>query len=327
MKPANEISAPSPGRSWRNIRQEVKPLAMGRKGRRRQIQSWVKVGALCTFGAGAAWGLYEVVHYWETDRTVLANAVHSEPVKDIVLIADRSGVLTQQWTAGVLSLPRSASLMSLDLPALRDKLLAHGQVRGAKLTRSFPATLVVALEERTPVARIQASDGLGAPKQLLVAKDGVVYDGFNYNRQMLAGLPWLDGIRLVRAGNGFEPIAGMGDVSALLATARGEALHLYSGWLIVSLARLAGADEIVVKAQDIPEIVFSRKRDFRRQIAELDYVVERVRTLPDPTLQSVNLALEGQVPVKLLNTPDELARMPAPGFSIPSPQRNVKRDL
>jgi cell division protein FtsQ len=144
---------------------------------------------------------------------------------------------------------------------------------------------------------------------------------------MLAGLPWLDGIRLVRAGNGFEPIAGMGDVSALLATARGEALHLYSGWLIVSLARLAGADEIVVKAQDIPEIVFSRKRDFRRQIAELDYVVERVRTLPDPTLQSVNLALEGQVPVKLLNTPDELARMPAPGFSIPSPQRNVKRDL
>jgi cell division protein FtsQ len=327
MNPTREISAPPPGRSWRNIRQEVKPLAMGRQGRRRQIFAWVKVVALCVLGAGAAWGLFEVIHAWETDRAALATAVHSQPVKDIVLITP-GGVLTREWAAGVLALPKSASLMSLDLPALRDRLLAHGQVRVVVLTRNFPATLVVTLQERTPVARVQASDGQGVPQQLLVAKDGVVYDGFNYDRQMVAGLPWLDGIRLVRAGHGFEPIAGMADVSALLATARNEAPNLYSGWLIVSLARLAENDEIVVKAQDIPEIIFSRKRDYLRQVAQLDYVVERVRTLPDPTLQSVNLALEGgQVPVKLLSTPEELAKMPAPVLSIPPPQRIVKRDL
>lgn len=327
MSATEDNFAPPPGRSWRNIRQEVKPLAMSRKGRRRQIFAWLKVGAFCTFAAAAAWGVYVVVHEWRTDRAALTTAVHSEPVRDIVLITD--GVLTQKWVSGVLQVPKAASLMSLELPVLRDKLLAHGQVRVAVLTRSFPDTLVVTLQERTPVARVQADDGSGAPRQLLVAKDGVVYDGLNHDKQMLAGLPWLDGIRLVRSGNGFATIDGMSDVSALLSTAQLQAPHLYRDWLVVSLARLAERDEIVVTAKDIPEIVFSRKRDFFKQVAELDYVIDAARVLPEPALQSVNLSLEGQVPVRLLGSPEELAKSPPPVFSLqPTSQRKAsKRDL
>ncbi|MDB6113456.1 MAG: ftsQ [Lacunisphaera sp.] len=322
------ISGPTPGRSWRNIRQEVKPLAMSRQGRRRRTVAGFKVGALCTLVAALGWGGYVIVHEWETDRAALAIAVHSEPVRDIVLIP--SGVLTQKWVEEVLALPKSASLMALDLRALRDKLTAHGQVRVAVVTRRFPDTLVVTIEERTPVARVQANDESGATKQLLVAKDGVVYEGQNYNAQMLAGLPWLDGIRLVRAGNGFEPIDGMADVSALLSTVQLQAPHLYREWLIVSLARLAGSDEIVVKAQDIPEIVFTRKRDFFKQIAQLDFVIEdAARVMAEPSLKSVNLTFENQVPVLFGQTPEELAKTPAPlrNFSIPTPQRKDKRDL
>ncbi len=318
--------APPPGRSWRNIRQEVSAPAMSRRGRRRQVFAWLKICALCTFTAVAAWGVYGIAHEWRTDRAALATAVRSEPVRDVVLITD--GVLTQKWVSGVLQLPKSASLMSLELAVLRDKLLAHGQVRVAVLTRSFPDTLVVTLQERTPVARVQASEG-GAPTQLLVAKDGVVYDGLNYDRQMLAGLPWLDGIRLVRTGNTYAAIEGMSDVSALLSTAQLQAPHLYRDWLIVSLARLAERDEIVVRAQDIPEIVFSRKRDFFKQIAQLDYVIEAASVLPEPALKSVNLSLEGQVPVQLLHSREELAKSPQPFFSLPSTaQRKAsKRDL
>jgi cell division protein FtsQ len=120
----------------------------------------------------------------------------------------------------------------------------------------------------------------------------------------------------------------MTDVSALLSMAQLEAPQLYRTWLIVSLDRLEARDEIVVKAQDVAEIIFTRKRDFRKQIAQLDYVVDRVRILPDPALLSVNLALEGQVPVTMRNTPDELAKLPADNFSIqPSQQRKSKRDL
>jgi cell division protein FtsQ len=289
---------------------------MSRRGRRRQLAAWAKVGALSV-----------VAHSWSTDRAALATAVRSEVVRDVVLITD--GVLTRDWAAGVLALPKSASLMALDLPALRDRLLTSGQVRVAVLARSFPDTLVVTLQERTPVARVQAADPDGKARQLLVAKDGVVYEGLNYDKAMLAGLPWLDGIRLVKSGNGYEPVAGMADVSALLSTAQLQAPHLYREWLIVSLARLAGRDEIVVKAQDIPEIIFSRKRDFFKQVAQLDYVIDAAHGLEAaPMLQSVNLSLEGQVPVRLQGSPDALAAAPdAPSFSLQPSQRKPKREF
>jgi POTRA domain, FtsQ-type len=325
MNQADPLSVPPPGRSWRNIRQEVSAPAMSRRGRRRQVLAWVKAGAFATFFAAAAWGTYALVHSWATDRAALATAVHSEPVRDIVLITD--GVLDQKWAAATLALPKSASLMSLDLPELRDRLLRSGQVRVAVLGRNFPDALVVTLQERTPVARVQAAAGPSAPRQLLVARDGVVYDGLNYDRQMLATLPWLDGIRLVRSGAGFEPIAGMADVAALLAMAQLQAPNLYRDWLIVSLARLADRDEILVKAQDIPEIVFTRKRDYFKQIAQLDYVVDAARALPEPTLQSVNLSLDGQVPVRLQRSPDELAQAAPPAFQLNPPQRKGNRDL
>ena len=142
-------------------------------------------------------------------------------------------------------------------------------------------------------------------------------------------LPWLAGVRLVKTAAGrFEPIKGMSNVAELLSMAQLEAPQLYRGWLIVSLERLEARDEILVKAQDIPEIVFSRKRDFRRQIAQLDYVVDSVRVMADPTLLSVNLALDGQVPVKMRNSPDDLAKLPPENFSLqPSQQRKSKRDL
>lgn len=325
MKPATVNSAEAPGRSWRSIRQEVSSPAMSRKGRRRRLIASLKVGGLAASVALAGWGLYTLVHSWETDRAALASAVHSAPVKEIALVTD--GMLTKKWTTEVLALPKGTSLMALDLQALRDKLLAHGQVRVAVLTRSFPDTLAVTLHERTPVARIQASEGFGLTRQLLVAKDGVAYEGRDYDRQLIDSLPWLDGVRLVKSGAGYAPIAGMAEVSALLSTAQLQAPHLYRSWLIVSLARLELADEILVKAQDVPQIIFSRKRDFYKQVAQLDYVIDASHLLPEPGLQSVNLTLEGQVPVRLSGTPEELMTATPAQFPIQPPQRKGKRDL
>lgn len=324
MKPKTDNSAESPGRSWRTIRQEVSTPAMSRRGRRRQLWAWTKVTVLGLSAVLAVWGGVSLYNSWSTNRAALANAMHSDPVKDTVVITD--GVLDKRWAAGALALPKGASLMALDLPALRDKLLAFGQIRVAVLTRSFPDTLVLTLQERTPVARIQASDGL-LTRQLLVAKDGTVYAGLNYDKPLLDSLPWLDGVRLVKSGNDFAPISGMAEVSELLTTAQLQAPHLYRGWQVVSLARLAEADEIIVKARDVPKIVFSRKRDFYKQVAQLDYVIDASHVLPEPNLQMVNLTLEGQVPVRLQGTPDELAKVIHPEFSLQPPQRKTKRDL
>ncbi len=325
MKSPTANFAEPPGRSWRTIRQEVSAPAMSRKGRQRQVGHWLKLSLLSVSLGLVGWGGFAVFHSFTTDRMALATAVHSAPLGEVVLITD--GVLSQKWTAGVLALPKPSSLLALQLPALREKLLAYSQVRGAVLTRRFPATLVITLQERSPVARVQASEGFGRMKQLLVAKDGVVYEGVNYDPTLLASLPWLDGVRLVKNGNGYTPIPGMTDVSALLSTAQLQAPHLYREWLIVSLARLAEADEIVVKARDVPQIVFSRKRDYYKQVAQLDYVIDAAQVLAEPNLQSINLTLEGQVPVRLTGTPDELVPAARPEFSLQPPQRKLKRDL
>lgn len=302
---------------------------MSRLGLRRRFLGWCKFAGLTATVALAGWGGYQLMHSWETDRAGLATAVHSAPVRETVLITD--GVLSQHWVTRTLDLPKGASLMALDLAALRDRLLAHGQVRLAVLTRSFPDTLVVTLQERTPVARVQASEGLGLTRRLLVAKDGVAYEGIGYDRQLLASLPWLDGVRLVRQGRGYAPIAGMADVSALLTTAQLQAPHLYRDWLVISLARVELADEIVVQAHEVPRIVFSRKRDFYKQVAQLDYVLDAARGLPDGSgLQTVNLTLDGQVPVSLQGAPGDPVAPPVdqPGFSLQLPsQRRIQRDL
>ena len=330
MTPESNPSAP-PGRSWREINQDVTPRAMSAKGWRRRQLAWLKIGSAVLLLGGLGWGSWTVVDSWQHDRASLASAVHSEAVKEIVLITD--GVLTQKWVAATLALSPGVTLMEVDLARLRDKLTAQGQVRVAVLTRSFPDTLVVTLQERTPVVRVQVQEGLDRPRPLLVARDGVVYDGTNYEPAMLASLPWLDGVHLVRQGNGYAPVSGMDSVSNLLTTAQLQAPHLYRNWLIVSLARLAARDEIVVKAQDIPEIVFTRREDFFKQVSQLDYVADMTSRVPDSTLQSVNLTLGGQVPVRLSRTPDELDKLkpatgPVPNFSLqPTSTRKVKRDL
>jgi len=155
-----------------------------------------------------------------------------------------------------------------------------------------------------------------------------VYDGTNYDMQMVGGLPWLDGIRLVRDGTGFAPIAGMAEVSRLLTTAQIEAPGLYRNWLIVSLAKLAERDEITVKAQDVPEIIFSSKVDYYKQIAQLDYVMEKTKERPDAVVRSINLSLAGQVPVKFDQAPDALDKPEySPQFTLQPLQRKGQRDF
>jgi cell division protein FtsQ len=281
---------------------------MSRTGRERRQQQILRIAAAATVVAAVAWGGVEIARTVRDDRGRgrLAAAEPDAPLKAIALTTD--GVLTRAWVERTLALPKSAGLMSMDLYALRAKLLASGQVAAAVLTRNFPSTLGVSLQERSPVARVMAQLGDEPPQPLLVARDGAVYAGENYDRAMLATLPWLDGVKLARAGGGLAPIDGMETVADFLATARNQAEPLYRTFVVVSLARLASDEEIVVRSRDIAAITFSTRDDFFRQLARLDYVLDLARTQPDKPVDAVNLADGLQVPVAFGDT----ARLKAP---------------
>jgi hypothetical protein len=223
--------------------------------------------------------------------------VKSAPVKYVDSRSD--GVLDHGWVTRTLALPKTAGLMELDLHALRTRLLESGQVRTAVLTRKFPETLVVMIEERSPVLRVRAQVGTSPAKDLLVARDGVIYDGVGYDATLIATLPYLAEVPLKLVQGRFQPVDGMDKVADLLSTAHANIPSLYSGWYVVSLARYALDGEIIVRSKDIKEITFgTRESDFFKQVAQLDLIVETGHVQADHPALSINLAVGGsQVPV------------------------------
>jgi cell division protein FtsQ len=301
---------PPPSRSWKDIRQGVNPRAMSKEGHRRRTVAGLKFAAVCALVLGGAAAAIEVYLTWESNPARIKDPGQSTPLKQVFFSSD--GVLDRPWLDQTLALPKNASLMNLDLAVLERRLLASGQAQSVVLRRRFADnSLAVAVQERTPVARMMVQVGGDPPRLRLVAPDGVVYEGVGYEPAVLERLPWLDGVRLRRsAKHGFEPIAGMERTAELLHAAQALVPELFAGWHVVSLARFASDQEIMVRSAVIPEIVFDVRDDFPRQLARLDYIVDFFRSKGAPPLQRIDLALGGQVPVELQETaPLEPARV------------------
>ena len=286
------IIAPT-ARSWRDIPQPVKPRAMSREGKWRLTTSVLRAtGAAAVIGV-VAWGLWEVACALQENPQKMPEAARAVPIKQLELRTD--GVLGNEWLARTLALPKNASLMELELQALRLKLMVGGQVNAVSLTKNFPDTLKVQVGERSPVARVMAN-WRGEQRALVVARDGVVFAGEGYAAALLATLPWLDGVKLTRTEERYQPIEDMGLVAELLARARLDADHLYHTWQVVSLARLRSDEVIEIRTKPGTLVVFSANGDFFQQLAKLDYQWEALATAPNPP-RKIDLSLGREVSV------------------------------
>jgi len=318
-------SIPPSARSWKDIRQGVNKRAMAREGRRRLWLASAKAALVCAVVVGCGCAVLAVYQMGQSDPGRLKEPVKAPPLQRVVFSTD--GVLDRAWLDQALALPRTTSLMALDLAALERRLLASGQVHSVVLRRRFTDNaLVVSVQERTPVARVMGQAGGDVPRELLVARDGVAFAGSGYDPATLARLPWLDGIELKRtAGRGYEPIPGMEPVAQLLAAGGALVPELANGWQVVSLARYASDAEIIVRSREIPEIVFDAEVSFPHQLAKLAYIVDSLHTHGDPPLARVDLAVGNQVPVELR---EAVSLQPArPPLFPSSPQPRPRRDF
>ncbi|OIR18569.1 cell division protein FtsQ [mine drainage metagenome] len=283
-------------RSWREIPQEVAPRAMSKTGRRRYTIAIAKVVAGVAFAGAVTWGAVSLITAIEYHPASIARADDVGPVKPMPDFTT-DGVLTAEWAAKTLAIPKTASLMELNLSLLQSRLLASGQVRVAVLEKRFPDTLVVKLNERTPVARVMVQDGSSAPTMYFAARDGVVFQGDGYARSFIEQLPWLDGVHLARQNGRFEPIQGMDAVASLIAQARYESQHLYSLFRVISLARFASDGLIEVRSPVCQSVEFTTHEDFFRQLAYFDYICDAMKPTPDNPLARIDLSLGRNVPV------------------------------
>jgi cell division protein FtsQ len=305
---STHVNSNPPSRTWRDIQQSIAPKAMSTEGRKRLMGTTVKTVCVLFGVCLAGWGIYEAVLSWQKNPMAIKSPVKSVPVKTVSLRTD--GVLEKAWVTRKLALAKNAGLMELDLEALKARLLESGQIQTVVLTRKFPDTLVVMLAERTPVARVRAQIGAAQPKDLLVARDGVVYEGLSYDPGLIGSLPYLADVGMKCVRGRYEPIQGMDKVAELLSTAHANIPALYRNWQIVSLARFESDGFIIVRSKEVKEITFdTRENDFFKQVALLDMVVAEAHLQPDRPARSVNLAIGesqgcAQVPVVLESAPE-----------------------
>ncbi len=316
-------SLPPPARSWRDIPQEIAPRAMSREGRRRLAFSTVKTLVGCAVLAVSLWAGYELYSTWVRDPKKIAAPVKSSIVRQVLVRTD--GVVTQDWVTQQLALPKGADLMELNLERLRDRLLAFGQLKTAVLTRRFPDTLVVALEERSPVARTNIIFNGGEPVVYCVARDGVPFLSINHRSEVLASLPFIEGARLKKQGDGLAPIEGMETVTDLLIAARANIPTRFASWRVISLHKLYTDGTLRVRTTEIPEILFGTRDDFTKQIAQLDYVLDELAIrAPDREVESINLS----VGVTAIGAQVFVAFVPGAGEGAPAPaSENSPRSL
>lgn len=321
-------------RSWRDIPQQLKPRAMSSGGRRRVMTAALRVVGVTGVGFALAWGLWVVADSLQENPRTMPVAAKNVPVRNFELTTD--GVLDKSWLLHALALPKGASLMELDLQQLRARLLAHGQVNAATLMKNFPDTLGVHVTERSPIARVAARFGAGEPRTLLVARDGVVFDGVGFAPADVARLPWLDGVKLVRQGEAILPIAGMRPAAELLATARFEADHLCESWQVISLARLPSDGELEIRTKAGVVLVFKAGEDLFPQLARLNYLADALANQPTPA--RIDLSLGREVPVTFNSgaggapNPGAFSTQPAsPAVSdyslFPNSTPTIKREL
>jgi len=301
----------SAARSWREIPQPVKPRAMSRGGRWRRGLAAGRIVALVSLLVALGWGGWMVAAALR-DSPSMPAAAKTVPVRAPKL-KRTDGVLDDAWLARTLALPRGVSLMELDLGQLRDRLLADGQVVTATLERQFPATLLASITERTPVARLRVAQG-AQERDLLVARDGVVFTGSGFDPAMIDLLPWLAGVTITPEAGRLRPVAHMEAVAQLLADTQLAAEHLYRSWLAVSLARFETDRELEVTTKDGSVIIFSAKGGFFVQLAKLDYIVEKLAVMRAGPMR-IDLSLGREVPVRPLAEKPEARAAAAAGFN------------
>lgn len=280
-------------RSWKDIDQDVKAKSMSSTALKRAIFSRCRKLAFCAIFVLALAGGAKLILMTEGVSAALTRAGKSLPIKQIEIESD---ALSREWVLSYLDLDHGASnLLGIDLEALKERLEVNAQVSSVKIARQLPDTLFISIQEREPIARVLAEDVERGRITLLVDRNGVVYEGIGYDSRRISVLPFLDGIRLKRDEGQYETIEGMALVGKLLTETLEIAPHIYRTWKVVSLEALP---KVIVKSDFAREIVFEPvSTDYRRQLAELDYIIDYHKSHSYKSIAKVDLTMNSQVPV------------------------------
>lgn len=180
---------------------EVRVHAEARSRARRQ---WLGAWLLATAIVGlCAYGLYRLGHY------VLEQLLYANPQFRITQIkVETDGALTPQQVIRFAGVQVGQNIFAVNLKAAQRNLELIPQVRSVEIQRELPHRLIIRLNERIAVARLQTSSRMVGDAVFYVDRAGVVMkpirlsDGTVIQPLMARSLPVLSGAALtdVRVG-------------------------------------------------------------------------------------------------------------------------------
>ena len=294
-----DISA-NGAQSWRGLagpRRSRIGTSMARKRRWAPLLKLVGILLIVSVITGV---LYRFVQLLDRDARGAVAAVTNNPVESILFYTD--GVLTENWLQKTIDSQMGMSIMEVDIFALKAKIEENPQVKSASVERVFPSSLSIKITERKPLMRLVTASSDGKKRLRLVARDGLVYRGFDYSKNELKRLPYL--LPYQNADKSYLPIRGIEQVAELLDLASSAQPELFETWQVVSLQYFNGntslpGQVIEVRSTLVPKIVFGASKDFSLQMDRLLYILNYFEKNGDPSLRKIDLSLRGSAAVQL----------------------------
>ena len=225
------------------------------------------------------------------------------PVKQIEFSSN--GVLSQKWFMSWFGPVRGRSLMDLDIEKIRMELEKESQVVAARVTRKFPATLEISLEEQSPIMVLRLKVKSGGYNDWLVSRDGSLYLGECYTPARLSHLPSLSvpssALKRTQNDQGFQPLKEIAQVAPLLELARREYPAFYRDWKIVSYDLSNEFDpvaHILIRSGKVKKIRFAPQK-FATQMERLHYLFLEPDFRESQAIESIDLSHDRSVFAKI----------------------------
>lgn len=219
-------------RSWRDIQQGGAGAQTTRVSRQRRLRLALRsITALLVIGLIIT-GMLTIRYMGERLPPVAA----VQPAAQLELDFGTNGVLDEKWFRQNFANFLQTDIRAVNVHEVKAAVESFGQIAEATVSVSFPRLLRVQVNEREPVLRVRVRDVNGQPATLLIARDGHLYQGFNYPTESLRNLPGAAGLKLTRGADGsFLPISDISEVADLLDAARIRLPSVYRHWRIVHL--------------------------------------------------------------------------------------------
>lgn len=276
--------------SWRSIEQDVRGRNVTPNANKKRKKFYWR--ALAITAGLVALGTAALIFYRKDERGVAIHGV-TQTLSEITVISD--GVLDRNWVTSYLDFYTNTPLMAIDLNEVKRKLEKFGQIRHAIVTRQFPGTLIIKIEERVPIFKMAVQRQNGQPTLLFVDADGIVYRGVNYSKILMRKLPFLCGIKLKQQDKNFEKLS-IEKVVSLLNLTKQNKPHLFKDWKVIDCTRFDPTPEalwslIRVDTHTSGSILFGSK-DFLEQLERLDKILQHAQQHKLTPIQQIDLSTE-----------------------------------